>query len=332
MLIPPVMEPLTLDTRMALLRQHGSFTQAYSATVQPDLLHFGDETGFIAYKNVWGTAMALADPVAAPQSVDRLLDRFLQAHADAAFWQISRPLAGKLAARGFLVNEFGFETRLELEGYTFEGQRKRNLRKATRRAAELGYLVRECRPSELDNKAIEAVTAMWWKERPSGRRDVSFLNRPIAFVDEPDVRWFVAFDPAGSIVGYCVCDPIFSDGAVVGYSTSASRQLHDTVMVGHAVKHHAVLAFQREGRRQLNLGLSPVDGIEDQDFEYDWAIRRGLAYCFRSALFNRFVYSLQGHAQHKRQFGGTTEQTYIAFNKRPGVLRMVKLLKACNII
>jgi lysylphosphatidylglycerol synthetase-like protein (DUF2156 family) len=79
------MKPLTLDIRMALLRQHGSFTQAYSATVQPDLLHFGDESGFIAYKKVWGTAMVLADPVAAPQSVDGLLDRFLQRHADVAF-------------------------------------------------------------------------------------------------------------------------------------------------------------------------------------------------------------------------------------------------------
>jgi lysylphosphatidylglycerol synthetase-like protein (DUF2156 family) len=103
-------------------------------------------------------------------------------------------------------------------------------------------------------------------------------------------------------------------------------------MIGHAIKRHAAITFQREGKQTLNLGLSPVDGIEDKDFEHDWAIRRGLAYCFRSSLFNRFVYSLQGHAQHKRQFGGTMEQTYIAFNKRPGVLRLIKLLRACNIV
>jgi lysylphosphatidylglycerol synthetase-like protein (DUF2156 family) len=174
------------------------------------------------------------------------------------------------------------------------------------------------------------VTAAWWKGRPTKRR-VCFLNRPIPLTEEPDVRWFVAFDRAGSVAGYCVCDPIYRDGAVIGYST-ASRQVTEGLMIGHALKRHAAEVFQSEGKQWLSLGLSPVDGIDDRDFEYDWAIRRGLAYCFRSTLFNRFVYSLQGHAQHKRQFGGTTEQTYIAFNKGPGFVRMIKLLKACNII
>ena len=48
------------DVRIALLRQYGDFPQAYSATHQPGLSHFGDEHGFIAYKPIWGTAAMAA--------------------------------------------------------------------------------------------------------------------------------------------------------------------------------------------------------------------------------------------------------------------------------
>jgi hypothetical protein len=42
--------------RIALLRQHGTSSQAYSATFQAGLEHFGDERGFLAYKRVGRTA------------------------------------------------------------------------------------------------------------------------------------------------------------------------------------------------------------------------------------------------------------------------------------
>jgi hypothetical protein len=104
----PRLGGMPFDIRLALLRQHGSFSQAYSMMVQPGLLHFGDERGFIAYKKIWGTAMVLADPVAPPQIVDDLIDRFLREDPDTAFWQISRPLASILAQRGFWSTNSGW--------------------------------------------------------------------------------------------------------------------------------------------------------------------------------------------------------------------------------
>src|SRR5258705_11458412 len=90
-----------LEIRTALLRAHGNFPQAFSATYQPGLAHFGDERGFIAYKCVWGTAIALADPVAARNHCAALIDRFIDKYPDTAFWQISRPVADILVQRNF---------------------------------------------------------------------------------------------------------------------------------------------------------------------------------------------------------------------------------------
>jgi lysylphosphatidylglycerol synthetase-like protein (DUF2156 family) len=325
-------EGVPLQARLAALRQHGRFCQSFSAAVQGGLQHFGDERGFIAYKKVWGTTMVLGDPVTSPRLADDLLDHFLAQHRDAAFWDASRTLANNLAKRGFRINEIGYETRIDLATYTFEGQSKRNLRKSIRRVEQLGYAIRECPVQSIDVEAIKAISEAWRHERPWGRREVCFLNRPVALTEEPDVRWFVAFDPDGKPVGYCVCDPIYKAGAVIGYSAASRQRPNLNLMLGHALKAHAMETFQREGKRWFHLGLSPFDGLTDKNFQSDWAVRRVLRWIYNSKLFNRYVYPLRGHSAHKKQFGGQTAHTYIAIRRKPGFVRAIKLLRACNFI
>jgi lysylphosphatidylglycerol synthetase-like protein (DUF2156 family) len=91
-------------------------------------------------------------------------------------------------------------------------------------------------------------------------------------------------------------------------------------------------AFCGEGRDVLFLGLSPMADIEDKEFGHSFLLSCGFRYAFRSSLFNRFVYPLQGHASHKRDYQGVTEQTYFCFNKRLAFPRVLKLLRACNMI
>ena len=40
-------------------------------------------------------------------------------------------------------------------------------------------------------------------------------------------------------------------------------------MIGHALKARATEVFQREGKRWLQLGLSPFDGLTDKNFKSD---------------------------------------------------------------
>jgi phosphatidylglycerol lysyltransferase len=327
------MTGVPVDIRVALLRQYGGFSQAHSSTFQPGLLHFGDERGFLAYKYVWGTAMVLADPMAPSQLAEDLIDRFLHEHRDAAFWDISYPVARILATRGFRVNELGIETRINLASYTFDGQQKRNLRKATRKATQLGYVIREHTLTQVDRDNVRAVSDAWRRTRTIGRREVTFLTRPIAVEEEPDVRWFFAYDRNETMVACCICDPLYEAGTLVGYGAITRQRLDADGMIGHALKRHVIETLQREGKKWLTFGLSPVDGVDKiHDFDRDWLVRRGLKYASRNWLFNRFVYALQGHALHKRQFGGDTQQSFLAFNKGIGMVRLIKLLRACRII
>ena len=163
------------------------------------------------------------------------------------------------------------------------------------------------------------------------RHEVAFLNRPFVFAEEPDVRRFFTYDADGRLAAFGFFDPVYANGAVTGYSISTRQRPDVDSMVGHALKRCAIEVFQNEGRRWAYLGLSPVAGIEDKDFEHNWLVRRALRFAYTNWAFNRFIYPLQNHAAHKRQFGGIVEQTYFAFNTLPSLPRLVKMLRACRI-
>lgn len=119
---------LSFDDRFALLRQHGSFTLAYSAAFQDGLEYFSTEHGFIAYRMVVGTALVLADPVTSPENCERLIRAFVKAKSDVSFCQASHPTAKLLAGMGFKVNGMGTDIRIDLTNY-----KRKTLRRALNR-------------------------------------------------------------------------------------------------------------------------------------------------------------------------------------------------------
>ncbi len=314
--------------RLTQLRQHGGFTLAYSAAFQDNLEYFGSERGYIAYRMVGATAYALADPIAAPEDRETLIRDFIAAKSDVCFCQVSRPTAEILARAGFRVNELGTDIRIDLVGY-----KRRSLRRALKRILEAGYVIREATSAEVGIDEITSVSERWRQTRTYKGKEVGFVNRPIVIEDEVDVRRFFAFDRDGKLVAFSFYDPIYRNGDVTGYSTSFKRRVPEAdAFICSAIFQFAMDVFRKETRNELWLGLSPLADIEDKEFRHSWLLSRNFRYAFWSPVFNRFVYPLQGHASHKREFGGVAEQTYFAFNKGFALPRMFKLLRACNMI
>jgi lysylphosphatidylglycerol synthetase-like protein (DUF2156 family) len=325
---PTARSGFSFDRRLSWLRQYGSFTLAYSAAFQEGLEYFGNDHGFLAYKMVGRTALALADPVTSPANCEVLIREFVQANSDVCFCQISRSTAELLAGMGFKVNEMGTDHRIDLANY-----KRKSLRTASKRAAKSGYTIKECTAASVGIDKIENVSERWRQTRTYKDSEVGFVNRPIVLGDEVDVRKFFAFDRVGELVAFAFYDPIYEDGRVVGYSTSFKRRLPEAdSFICSAVLQSAIDAFQQEGRKWLLLGLSPLADIEDKDFRHGALLSRAFRRAFRSPLFNRFIYPLQGHASHKREFRGAAEQTYFAFNTRWALPLVLKLLRACNMI
>jgi lysylphosphatidylglycerol synthetase-like protein (DUF2156 family) len=329
------MDGVPLENRVALLRAHGSFPQAYSATYQPNLLHFGDERGFIAYKKIGRTAFVLADPVAPPDEHAVLIARFLKQHPVADFWQVSRSIVEILLPQGFFINELGPDPRLDLATYNFSGKDKQNLRTALNRAAKSGYVIRECSLASLDIGEVRKMSDSWRATRTIRSREVSFINRPFEAADEVDVRNFFLFDRDGQLQALGGFDPIYENGEIVGYIAQHNRNRHEVAaFADHAIKRHAIETFQREGRKWLYLGLAPFAHLLNQQYQSNRSqlVHRVFVWSFKNHLVNRFIYPLKGHELHKRQFRGVMEQTYCAFSGWPTIPRLFKTLRACNMI
>jgi lysylphosphatidylglycerol synthetase-like protein (DUF2156 family) len=314
------------------LRKYGNFALAYSATFQTGLDYFGDEEGFLAYKQVGNTAFVLANPLAPIGDCEDLIRSFVSERSDVCFWQASRPVAKILGKVGFCVNEMGTETRIELSGYDFDGPKKRNFRRALNRAASCRYTIAERSVTSLDREELQTVSERWRQTREVKNREMTFLTRPAILDDEVDVRKFFAFDHKGSLQAFAFFDPIYEGGEVVGYLCSAKRRLPEAdTLVGYAILHRAIRTFQNEGKAILSLGLSPLCGIEDKELSSNRLVSFGFRAVYRSRLFNQLIYPLQGFAAHKGAFCGSAEQTYCAFNRGRALSQLVKMPRACNL-
>ena len=319
--------------RLQALRKYGNFALAYSATFQPGLHYFGDGEGFLAYKQVGSTAFVLSNPLAPIGRCEDLICNFVSERRNVCFWQASRPVAKILEKIGFFVNEMGTETRLELDGYGFDGPRKRNFRRALNRATCYGYTIAECSVTSLDRKELKAVSERWRQTRGVKDREMTFLTRPAILDDEVDVRKFFTFDPNGSLQAFAFFDPIYVGGQVVGYLCSAKRRLPEAdTLVGYAILHRAIRAFQDEGKAILSIGLSPLCGVEDKDLSSNRLMSFSFRALYRSRLFNELIYPVQGFAAHKSAFCGSAEQTYCAFERGQTLSQLVKMPRACNLV
>lgn len=318
--------------RLGALREYGNFALAYSATFQSGLEYFGGEEGFLAYKQVGSTAFVLSDPVAPIGRCESLIRRFVGERGDVCFWQVSQSVGKILEKIGFCVNGMGTETRIALDGYHFDGPRKRNFRRALKYAASCDYTIEERSVTSLDREELQTVSERWRQTRGVKNREMTFLTRPAVLDDEVDVRKFFTFDHKGNLQAFAFFDPIYERGEVVGYLCSAKRRLPEADdLVGYAILHRAIRTFQEEGKAILSFGLSPLSGIEDMELSGNRLLSFGFRTVYRSRLFNKLVYPLQGFAAHKGAFCGSTQQTYCAFKRGLTLSQLVKMPRACNV-
>lgn len=316
------------ERRLALVREYGDFTQAYSTAVQPGLSYFWHKDCYLAFAKNWGVHCVLADPVGPAELHRPLLEEFVAAHPKNCFWQIGRGTAAILESLGFWINEMGCDTRLELADYRFSGKKKERLRHATNWLAKHGFEVREGTYAEdVDVQSIIELSEAWFDSRRS-RKAVYFFNRPPVFEDETDVRKFFLFSPENNPVAFICFDPIYSAGRVIGHSPSVKRRLPDAPLrAEEGIMKVAIEQFQADGLDRVMLGLSPLAGIEDREFRSNPLIHFSWSRGVNAWWVNKYFYNLAGHADFKRRFDGVEEQTYYASNCLLNDFRVIASLR-----
>jgi phosphatidylglycerol lysyltransferase len=317
--------------RLDLLRRFGSFSLAYSIAFQPHLQYFGDDRGFLAYRQRGGITFVLGDPICSPERRRDLLQEFLLVHQRPSFVQIGRETADILSRLGFSINEMGIDSRIDLRSYSFAGQDKEWLRYADNWVSKRHYRIDEGDIRQYEAEIV-AVSEAWRSTRTIKRKEVRFLSRPIVMEDEVDTRRFFLFDDQGRMLAFVFFDPIYSEQRVVGYVTCFKRRVPDaTPYAEPAIMKRAIETFQREGREHVLLGLSPLANIEDPEFRCNRLLHWSLKYYFRAGWLNRRFYNLEGHSQYKARFRGNEEKVYYATPAWFNTYRLLALTSLCGI-
>jgi len=313
--------------KLELCEKHGDFSLAYSTAVQPNLQHFGDEDGYIAFATKMGHTFALGDPVAPHSKRADYIERFIGVASKPCFVQIGEASAAVLSARGYRINHMGIDTHLPLATHNFAGKKNETVRYSERWLLNKRYSIVECDGTITSAQQIVDLSTEWRAGRIVSRREMCFLNRPFLADLAPHMRRFVIIDPEGKPVAILDFDPLFSNGKVTGYTAAFKRKLTGTTPHAEVgLTKFAADRFREEGRTLVTLGLSPLAAIAASGFAESRIWKSLFQRAFSSERINEKIFNLKGQAAFKRRFHGEEQPVFMAF-KRGTPAEMIALLR-----
>lgn len=319
--------------KKALVEQYGDFSLAYATLTEPYLESFGDGSGMISYAQKMGSTFALGDPLASQSTVNDLINEFIHAFGDPVFVAVRAQTAKRLAEKGYHVNQLGFDSVVDLPDHSFGGGQYKRVRYSTNwLESRNGYVVEEV--GKDDAKKIRQISRSWHEKKVT-KGEILFLNRRFSPRPEPYVRRFYAFSGDSTLLGFISFDPIFRGGKVIGYLASHKRRVpEDTAYLDLAITRAAIDKFQSEGLQVLNLGLSPLAGIERSGFssEISW-LRSLFQRAHNSNWVNERYFNSRGLAQYKGRFRGEREPLFLCLPPRgSSALKVFSLLILLQVV
>ena len=318
--------------RWQALQRFGDFTLAYNTAAQEHLEYHWSNVGYLAYVQRKGQVFVLGDPVTSDEDIPTLLDSFLARFPRPTFVQVSATTATHLAARRFYINEMGVDTTLDLATYSFAGKSMERIRYASNWLKKHGYHIAELSYTDIEAQVATDVSQQWRRSMKYSRSEMRFLNRPICYRDERDVRKFFLRDAQGRCLAFMYFDPLYRDGHVIGYATAIKRRRPDAPLYAEqGIMRAAIEQFQSEGKQRVTLGLSPMAWIENKTFPCNPFLHYSFRYAFRAWWVNRYFYNLEGHAQYKRHFKGHEQPYHYASPVIFNDLRIINLLRLTGV-
>lgn len=310
---------LETDSRISYLKRYGNHLLAY-ASLQDGLdFYLEAPVGYIAFRStdrLLSRPLVFGDPICDSHFKNKLLESFIIKHPNPIFLQVSRHTAEVLSTRGFLINEFGVETFINVQDYDLLGPHKAHLRRAVHCAERDGIKIEELADSPSIREQARKISEVWLGNKAVNFGELRFLLRPPVYEAEMDVRKFYALED-NKIIGFVFFDPIYANGRVISYLANIERCLHDrSSSVIDCIIIHALNVFKQEGLTELSLALSPLASISDSgDLPYGKGLKQCLSLCYKHG---GFLYRFQENASHKRRYrpdlpGAREEKVYFAF-------------------
>ncbi|PAY22887.1 hypothetical protein CEY15_11210 [Dietzia natronolimnaea] len=263
-----------VDRVRALIRQHGGSTMSWMITWQPMNYFFG-AGGVVGYRLHVGTAIALADPVAAPEDRRGLLTEFVEfAESQAAvpcLFSVSAETAETMRDRGWRALQIAEDTIMDLPDLAFGGKKWQKIRSAMNKAQKNGTsfvsgLLRE-QPSAILGQVRE-ISEQWVgdKELP----EMGFTLGTVEEALDDDVRIALAVDTDGVVQAALSWLPVYrggTEGGVRGWTLDVMRKRNGpgaNNMIEFLIARSA-LEFKDEGADFVSLSGAPLARSGDDD-------------------------------------------------------------------
>ena len=249
-----------------LVLRYGQNPASYLTLEDDKYLYFSRcAEGVVAYGVVGDTVLASGDPVCAPEDFPAVLGEFrefcVRSSHKLVFLSTTDRYLGAYRDLGFGLAKCGEEARFDLSTYDIAGKKGAKMRMNVNHATKCGLTVREYRPLEGRDPALEEafrrISDEWLAEKKSSL--LSFTIGTVGLESPMDKRYFYAADASGAVKGFHVFCP-FACGT--GYMADITRRTHDAPGgITEKINYEAFCAFKEEGCRYASLGLAPLANL-----------------------------------------------------------------------
>lgn len=254
------------ETRFrALLREGGGGTLGFMGTWPGNVYWFSaDGEAAVAYRVINGVAITLSDPVCRPERTEQTIIDFI-AFCDvnswtAAFYSVHDASLPVFESLGWRTVSVGEETVMHPQTFDLQGKRWQKVRQAYNRGRKERISTvwtswEDLAP--LHQTQIAALSEQWVSEKELP--EMGFTLGGMAELKDPDVRLFLAYDPAGELQGVTSWLPSWRDGRVVGWTIDFMRRADNSVPgIMEFLIASAAQRMREEGVEVLSLSGAPL--------------------------------------------------------------------------
>lgn len=266
-----------------------------------------DHRGFVMYSVAGRSWVALGDPVAPPEEMAALAQRFVELcdqHGGwAVFYKASRQQLYRYLDLGLSVVKLGEEARVPLEGFSLEGPERRNLRRSWRRAVQEGCTFEVVDASQVRTllPRLREISDDWLASKRTREKRFS-----LGFFDE---RYLSRYPAAlvrmkGELVAFA---NVWQSGEraelsvdLMRFSTAAPPGVMRYLLV------ELMLWGRERGYGWFNLGMAPLSGLQASAVAPLWNQLGTAIYGYGERFYN-----FQGVRDFKEWFHPVWEPKYL---------------------
>jgi lysylphosphatidylglycerol synthetase-like protein (DUF2156 family) len=261
----------------ALLTSVGGSTMSWMTTWSEMRYCFlTDGRGYVGYERHAGVALALADPVAPPDTIADAVAEFTrraeQGGLTPCLFSVTDAAADAARSAGWRTVQIAEDTIIDLPGLAFKGKKWQDVRSALNKAKRESITFRMTTLADEPFAVLAQVRAI--SEQWVGEKGLPEMGFTLGGVDEaldPAVKVGLAMDPTGSIHGVTSWLPVYAPGGHVrGWTLDVMRRRDDGFRsVMEFMIASACLALKDDGAQFVSLSGAPLARSEQSGEELD---------------------------------------------------------------